>query len=130
MKLFKPEVINQKRQDQNMELTRKNEKLIASLKKILALQKDIDFDADKAKKVKEYMQWCEDLQGKQSKELENLKAYQKLVEEKKEEYYKLLQAKDAIEDKITDLKEELKKLEIQVGFTKQILEKQNALLHK
>ena len=55
--------------------------------KILKLQNDIDFDADKAKKVKEYQIWCEDLQEKISKELGNLKAYEKLVEEKKEQYY-------------------------------------------
>lgn len=124
--LFTKEVINQKRQEQNRELTRKNEKLITSLRKILSLQKDIDFDADKAKKVKEYIQWCKDLQDKQSTELGNLKAYEKLVEDKKEEYYQLIELKDAIEDKILTLKEESNRLDLQVAFKRQILEKQNA----
>lgn len=130
MRLFKKEEIQAKRQAQGRELTLKNEKLIASLKKILALQKDIDFDAEKAKKVKEYMQWCQDLQEKQSKELANLKAYENLVEERKEQFYELISKKDTIEDKIMDLKEELNKLEIQVAFKRQIIEKSDALLHR
>jgi len=129
MNLFRKEEIEANRKNQSQELRIKNEKLVVSLRKILKLQDDINFDAEKAKKVKEYMVWCEDLQNKQSKELANLKAYEKLVEEKKEEYYKLLEVKDTIEDRILSLKEEKDKLEIQVGFNKQILEKTNAILH-
>lgn len=126
MRLFKKEEIQAKRQAQGRELTLKNEKLIASLKKILALQKDIDFDAEKAKKVKEYMQWCQDLQEKQSKELANLKAYEKLVDERKEQFYELVSKKDAIEDKIMDLKEELGRLELQVKWKQEIVSKSHA----
>lgn len=126
MQLFQKEQINSKRKEQTRELTLKNERLATSLRKILALQKDIEFDADKAKKVADYQIWCEDLQKKMSKELSNLEAYKKLVDEKKEEYYNLVARKDEIEDKILDRKEELGRLDLQLSFKKQILEKQNA----
>ena len=126
MLLFSKEQVNTKRKEQTRELTIKNERLATSLRKILKLQKEVEFDTDKAKKVKDYQIWCEDLQVKMSKELGNLEAYKKLVDEKKEEYYNLVASYDALEDRILDKKEELDKLNIQVGLQKQILEKQNA----
>ncbi len=126
MQLFSKEQVNTRRKEQTRELTLKNERLATSLRKVLALQKEIDFDADKAKKVADYQIWCKDLQEKMSKELGNLKAYEKLVEDKKEEYYNLVGRKDEIEDKILDRKEELGKLDMMVALKKQILEKQNA----
>jgi len=126
MQLFSKEQINSKRKEQTRELTLKNDRLAKSLRKVLALQNDIEFDADKAKKVEDYQTWCADLQTKMSKELANLEAYKKLIEEKKEEYYNLVAKTDAIEDRILDKQEELKKLELQVAFTRQILEKSNA----
>lgn len=126
MKLFKREEIEAKRHNQTRELILKNEKLISSLKKTLALQKDIEFDAEKAKKVKDYMQWCEDLQKKQSKELANLETYKKLAEDKKEEYYRIVEAKDALEDKIISLKEESERLSLQVKWKQEIVSKSHA----
>lgn len=126
MQLFSKEQVNTKRKEQTRELTLKNERLATSLRKILNLQKDIEFDADKAKKVADYQVWCEDLQKKMSKELSNLTAYKKLVDDKKEEYYNLVARLDAIEDKIIDKKEELEKVGLQLSLKKQILEKQNA----
>jgi predicted nucleic acid-binding Zn-ribbon protein len=128
MRLFQKEEILKGRKDQTRELTLKNERLATSLRKLLNLQKDIEFDADKAKKVKDYQVWCEDLQTKMSKELGNLNAYKKLVEERKEEYYNLVAKKDEIEDGIITLKEELEKLELQVVLKKQILQKANAII--
>ena len=124
MKLFQKEEILKSRKDQTRELVLKNERLIKSLRKVLNLQNDIEFDADKAKKVKDYQVWCEDLQKKMSKELGNLKAYEKLVDEKKEEYYNLVVRKDEIEDKMTDLKEETGRLELQINFKRELLTKQ------
>ena len=124
MKLFQKEEILKSRKDQTRELVLKNERLIKSLRKVLNLQNDIEFDADKAKKVKDYQVWCEDLQKKMSKALGNLTAYEKLVDEKKEEYYNLVVRKDEIEDKMTDLKEETGRLELQINFKRELLTKQ------
>lgn len=123
MQLFTKETINKTRKDQTRELMLKNQRLIDSNRKVLALQDDIEFDADKAKKVKEYQVWCDDLQKKMSNELGNLKAYKKLVEDKKEEYYKVLEIKDSLEDKILTLTEEKDKLEIQVKWKQEITSK-------
>ena len=121
MQLFSKEQINKGRKDQTRELTLKNERLASSLRKILNLQNEIEFDTDKAKKVKDYQVWCEGLQTKMSKELANLKAYEKLVDEKKEEYYNLVAKIDAIEDKIIDLKEEHSRLQLQLTFKGELL---------
>ena len=121
MQLFTKEQVNKKRKDQTRELVVKNERLIQSLKKILALQNDIEFDAEKAKKVKEYQVWCEDLQVKMSRELGNLKAYEKLTEEKKEEYYRLITSLDALQDQILNKQEELKKLDLQLNFKRELI---------
>jgi len=126
MQLFQKETIEKKRKEQTRELTLKNERLATSLRKVLALQKDIEFDADKAKKVADYQVWCEDLQKKMSKELANFEVYKKLVEDKKEEYYGLITSLDAIQDKILDLREERDKLNLEVELQKQILEKIHA----
>lgn len=124
MQLFTPEKINKVRKDQTRELVVKNERLISSMRKVLNLQNDIEFDQDKAKKVADYQVWCADLQNKMSRELLNLKAYEKLVEEKKEEYYNLVAKKDEIEDKILDRKEELGRLDLQLNFKRELLNKQ------
>lgn len=126
MKLFSREQINKTRKDQTRELAVKNERLAKSLREMIKLQNDFDFDVDKAKKVKEYQVWCEDLQKKMSIELGNLKAYEKLIEEKKDEYYNLVARKDELEDKILDKKEELSKLDLQITLKNQILTQQNA----
>lgn len=123
MELFKPEQINKVRKEQTRELIAKNDRLAKSMRKLLGLQKDIEYDADKAKKVKEYQIWCEDLQKKMDRSLGTLKAYDKLLEEKKEQYYELVAKKDAIEDNIMDLKEELDTLELQINFKKELLNK-------
>jgi hypothetical protein len=121
MRLFSKEEISKTKKDQTRELVVKNERLATSLKKILALQKDIDFDADKAKKVKDYQVWCADLQTKMSRQLADLKAYEKLTEDKKEEYYHVIAKKDQVEDKILDLKEELAQLELQVNLKRALI---------
>jgi len=121
MQLFSKEQINGKRKEQTRELTLKNERLAGSLRKVLNLQKEVEFDADKAKKVADYQVWCEDLQKKMSKELANLTAYTKLVDDKKEEYYNLVARYDELEDKILDRKEELGRLDLQVNFKKELL---------
>lgn len=120
MKLFSKEEINKGRKDQTRELIKKNERLATSLRKVLSLQKDVDFDADKAKKVKDYQIWCDDIQKKMSKVLETLKVYETLVDNKKEEIYELVDKKDSLEDKIFDLNEEIESLEFQLKFKREL----------
>ena len=124
MQLFKKTEIEKYRKDQTRELSAKNDRLVVSLRKILKLQNDIDFDADKAKKVKDYQIWCEDLQAKMDKELRNLKAYEKLRDDVKEEYYNLVARKDELEDSILDRREELGRIDLQLNFKRELLAKQ------
>lgn len=121
MKLFTKEEINKNRKDQTRDLIKKNERLSKSLRKVLSLQNNIEFDSDKAKKVKEYQIWCDDIQIKMGKVLETLKVYEDLVENKKEEVYDLVSRKDGLEDKILDLEEELTGLELQLTFKRELI---------
>lgn len=121
MHLLQKEEIEAKRKNNARELTIKTEKLVSSYKKVLALQNDIHFDADKAKKIRDYEIWCADLQVKQSKELERLKVYEKLVEDTKEDYYQRLGLKDALDEKIFNLKEEITKLDLQIKWKQEVL---------
>lgn len=123
MQLFSKEQINLKRKDQTRELTKKNERLATSLRKVIALQSEVDLDQDKAKKVKDYQVWCEDIQIKMSKTLSTLKAYEKLADDKKEEYYALVEKLDEIDDKIIDRNEEIVKLDLQIRFKEELLKK-------
>lgn len=125
MKLFKKDEINKIHKDQTRELILKNRTLISSLKKTLALQKEIDFEPEKAKKVKEYQVWCEELQKKMSEELRTLEIYKKLTEEEKEKYYNMVVKLDAIQDKIYDLEEEISKLDLQIKFKEELLNVKN-----
>lgn len=121
MKLFSKEETNKKRKDQNRDLLLKNERLISSLKKVLKLQNEIDFDTEKARKVKDYEVWCKDIQTKQSKELETLNGYSKLVEDKKEEFYSWVSKIDCLEDKVISLNEEIEKLSLQVKWNEALV---------
>lgn len=124
MELFSKETINRKRKGQTRELAMKNDRLAVSLRKLLQLQNDIDFDADKAQKVKEYQIWCEDVQTKQGKVLAELRAYEKLLDEKKERYYELVAQQDSLEDSILDKQEESGRLELELTFKRELLAKQ------
>lgn len=125
MQLLKPEQINKKRKDQTRELTVRNDKLATSYKNLLKLQNDFEFDADKAKKVKDYEVWCEMLQKKKSDQLEELNKYIQATDMAREELYTVLARKDALEDSIVELQEEKDKLELQVKWQEGVLK--NAL---
>lgn len=123
MELLKKEQINKARKDQTREIMLKNERLVKSTRKLLDLQNDLEFDADKSKKVKEYQQWCQDLQTKMSRELKTFEAYKKLTEDKKDEYYRVIENLDKLEDIITDKKEEIGRLDLQLALKGELLRK-------
>lgn len=123
MQLFSREQVNLKRKNETRELSLKNDRLAKSLRKVLDLQKEVEFDQDKAKKVKDYQVWCADLQNKMDKALGTLKSYEKLVEEKKEEIYELVERKDELEDTLLDLREEQERLDFELNFKRELLGK-------
>ena len=123
MKLFTKEEINKRRHETNRELTAKNEKVVSSLKKVLKLQEEIDFDKEKAKKMKEFQVWCDNLNEKKSLLLQDMKKYQNAVEGAKEELYRVIARKDMFEDEIANLEEEIGRLQLQVQWNKQVLTK-------
>lgn len=123
MHLFRKTEVEKLRKDQTRELVVKNERLATSLRKTLALQKEIDLDAEKAQKVHAYEVWCQDLQKKMSRELQTLEGYKTLVEERKDELYSLLAKKDALNDEIITKKEEIARLDMQINFKSALVTK-------
>jgi len=120
MKLLSKEEVDSKRKAQKRDLMLTNERLVSSLKKVLKLQNDIEFDTEKDKKVKEFEVWCKDIQERQSKELQILNSYSQLIEEKKEIYYSWVEKVDTMQDKVLELEEELERLKLQANWNKQI----------
>lgn len=120
-KLFSPEEISKRRHESNRELTAKNERVISSLKKVLKLQEQIDFEPEKAKKVQEFQVWCDDLNQKKSVLLKELNKYKSALDSSKEELYRVIARKDKFEDEITDLREEIGRLKLQIDFSKNLI---------
>lgn len=120
-KLFSAEEISKRRNESNRELTAKNERVISSMKRVLKLQDQLDFKPEKAKKVKEFEIWCDDLNAKKSKLLQELNKYTDAVENTKEELYRVIARKDKFEDEITDLQEEISRLKLQVEFNRNLI---------
>lgn len=92
------------------------------LTKRLANIKD-DYSADKLARLREYEQFCKDLNAKREKLLKELSAIESIIEEKKEIYYGLIEKQDALEDKAREIKEENEKLDLREKFVLDLEEK-------
>lgn len=75
-----------------------------------------NYDQDKVEKWTEYEDFVEDINNKKSVLLKELKDIQKYIEEKKEVYYGLVEKQDILEEKMHNLIEKEKKLELREAF--------------
>ena len=78
---------------------------------------------DKMAKLKEFEEFCADLQVKRSKLLKELSIIEEQIEKKRELYYGLVEKQDALEEKVYQLHEQEKKLELREQFVTQLEEK-------
>jgi len=75
-----------------------------------------DYEPEKLKILEEFEAFCVEQQVKREKVLGELSAIQKMIEDKKEVYYGLIEKQDALEEKQHQLDEENKKLNLREAF--------------
>lgn len=75
-----------------------------------------NYDPEKMKALKDFEIFVSDINDKKSKLLEELNAYGKLIEERKEIYYGLIQKQDLLDEKLHQVAEENKKLDLREAF--------------
>lgn len=97
--------------DSNIRLRKFHQEITTKLNNV----KD-NYDGDKLEKLREFEQFCKDLEAKRSKVLEELASWQKLVADTKEIYYGFIARKDELQEKEYQIEEENKKLNLREAF--------------
>jgi len=135
MKLLSKKEARNRVEKENEELLEKNVRLREFHKKAIRYLNDVkeDYSDDKIKRLRDFEQFCADLQQKKHKLLIELEAVEDLIKEKKDLFYGLIEKQDALEEKIFQLQEKERKLDLRENFVEQveeaIKEKTNANLH-
>ena len=125
------------RKEATIGLKKENDNLIGSNLRLREMEKQVikrlneaklDYSPNKMKALKDFEQFTADLMEKKSKLLKELNAYDKLIEERKEIYYGLIQKQDLLDEKVYQVAEANKKLDLREAFVadleKRIREKQ------
>lgn len=74
------------------------------------------YEPDKLQKLKEFEEFCKQINIKREKLLKELTGIQQLIEEKKELYYALITKSDALEERAYQIREEGEKLRLREAF--------------
>lgn len=82
-----------------------------------------DYSGDKLEKLREFEQFCQDINNKKQIVLAELANIQKLVKDEKEIYYGLIVKKDELQEKEYQIAEEHKKLNLREAFVLDLEEK-------
>lgn len=125
MKLLTKQEATSKKKQENDALIESNIRLRQKEKDILGKLNGLktNYDPEKIKAFQEYQTYMEDLNGKKSKALAELTAIQRMVDDKKEAYYKLLEREDELIEKMYLASEREKKLDLREAFVKGIEQK-------
>jgi hypothetical protein len=97
--------------DSNVRLRKYHQEITTKLNNV----KD-SYEGDKLEKLREFEQFCKDIQIKRTKVLEELANWQKLVADTKEIYYGFILRKDELQEKEYQIDEENKKLNLREAF--------------
>ena len=122
MKLLSKSSAHAKIKKENEELIETNIRLRGIEKKIRERLNTIkeDYTPDKVKRLKEFEDFCLDLNKKKSVFLEELAGLQRAITEKKELYYGLIAKSDALIEKEHTLNEKESKLNLRVLFVEEL----------
>lgn len=111
---------------------KENERLIESNIKLRSFYHDFtariqdakkDYGAERVKALEDFEKFVKEINEKKSKLLKELVQVQKLLEEKKEAYYALVEKQDDLEEREYNLQEKEKKIELRENFIKELEEK-------
>ena len=120
------------KKDAQIGIKKSNEELLNTNIRLREIEKNylkrlneakLNYDPEKVKALKDFEQFIGNINEKKSKLLEELNAYEKLIEEKKEVYYGLIEKQDEVEEKMHLLKEANKKLDLREAFVSELEKK-------
>ena len=130
------------RNEAQSKIKKDNDELIGTNIRLRSLWKEItqrlnlardDYDSEKMQKLRKFEEFCREILIKKSKLLEELTGVENAIKEKKELYYGLVVKQDILDERMLDLNEQEKKLEIRQLFLenleKQFKEKTHADIH-
>ncbi|MEK7180000.1 MAG: hypothetical protein AAB706_00835 [Patescibacteria group bacterium] len=75
-----------------------------------------NYEPDKLQKLRDFENFCKDILMKKSKLLEELNGIERQIEQKKELYYNLIQKQDLLDEKVYQIEEASKKLDLREAF--------------
>lgn len=111
-----------KENDELIESNIRLRKYDAEIRKKLSTIKD-DYEPEKLQKLKEYEQFCKDIQARKSALLAELAQWQVLIEDTKDVYYGLIAKQDRLMEREYQIAEENKKLDLRQAFVLDLEEK-------
>jgi hypothetical protein len=115
-------------------IKKSNEELLGSNLRLRQLEKNVlsrlntaklDYEPEKMKALKDFEEFVADLSQKKSKLLEEMHAYNKLIQERKDIYYGLIEKQDLLEEKIYQMNEENRKLDLRETFIRDLEQRVN-----
>jgi len=127
------------RKDAESKIKRDNDELIVSNIRLRKLWQDItnklntvreNYEPEKIKKLQEFERFCKDILEKKAKLLEELAGIEKAIKEKKEIYWGIISKQDALEEKIYQVREQERKLDMREAFIEELERKQRELTSK
>ena len=116
-----------------------NDELILSNIRLRHLWQDItvklntikeSYQPEKLKILQEFETFCKDILGKKAKLLEELQGIENEIKKKKDLYFEIIQKQDALDEKIYQMKEQEKKLDMRELFVSELEKKQRELFVK
>ena len=122
MKLLQKSEAHLKIKKDNEELVEMNIRLRKYLKDITERLNTIkdDYKPDKVKKLRDFEEFCADIQARKSKLLEELSEVERMIERKKETFYGLVAKQDFLEERSYQIKEKENKLNLRESFVTQL----------
>ena len=116
-----------------------NDELILSNIRLRHLWQDItiklntikeSYQPEKLKILQEFETFCKDILGKKARLLEELQGIENEIKKKKDLYFEIIQKQDALDEKIYQMKEQEKKLDMRELFVSELEKKQRELFVK
>ena len=113
------------RKEADISIKKSNEDLIGTNIRLREMEKQVikrlneaklNYEPEKLKALKDFEQFVSDITLKKSKLLEELNAYNKLIEERKDIYYGLIEKSDLLDEKVYQVAEANKKLDLREAF--------------
>ena len=124
------------RKEAQSKVKKDNDELILSNIRLRKLWQEItnklntikeNYNPDKLKILREFETFCKDILEKKSKLLEELMGIQKEIEKKKDIYFGVIAKQDLLDEKIYQMKEQEKKLDMREAFVGELEKKQREL---